>query len=154
MAAPVTSVTVNRRMLVALGVTVVAAAVVVPFAVSREPGGAAGPESAVSEYLAALGARDRGRLERLADPQNDAAGEITGRLERLGGGRLVVAGSSVTGTEADFQKRADISGSVDGASYTDKLWLHAYAAPWPHTGIRWFVVLGPNRNAHPKGTGS
>ncbi|MFG2043698.1 hypothetical protein [Dactylosporangium sp. NPDC048998] len=141
-------------MLIALGVVVVAAAVVVAFAVSRAPNGAASPESAVSEYLAALGARDRGRLERLADPENDAAGEITGRLERLGGGRLVVAGSSVTGTESAFLKSADISGSVDGAPYTNKLWLHAYAAPWPHSGIRWFVVLGPNRNAHPKGTGT
>jgi hypothetical protein len=140
-------------MLVALGVVVVAAAGVVAFAVSRAPAGAAGPESAVGEYLAALGARDRSRLERLADPEDDAAKDIAGRLERLGGGRLVVAGSSVADTESAFLKSADISGSFDGAPYTDRLWLHAYAAPWPHSGIRWFVILGPNRNAHPKGTG-
>ncbi|WP_433200744.1 hypothetical protein ACQP00_29320 [Dactylosporangium sp. CS-047395] len=141
----------SRRLKFAIGLAAVVVAGLVVFVVSRAPAGAGSPESAVDEYLAALDARDRDRLERLADPENDAAGEITGRLERLGGGRLVAAGSRVTGTESAFTKVADISGSIGGAPYADRLWLHAGAASWPHSGIRWFVVLGPNRNAHPKG---
>ncbi|MFI5916864.1 hypothetical protein [Dactylosporangium sp. NPDC051541] len=134
--------------LIVLGVVVAAAATT--FAVTRPPDGAASPESAVSEYLAALGARNRDHLQRLADPENDTTGEITARLERLGGGRLMVTSISVIGTESDVTKAADITGSVDGNPYTNRFWLHAYAATWPRDGLRWFVILGPNRNAHPK----
>ncbi|MGI5241399.1 hypothetical protein [Dactylosporangium sp. CA-139066] len=118
---------------------------VIVFVLQRGPDGAASPESAVSDYVAALKANDRGRLENIADPDHDASTEIPARLRQLGAGRLVVTGTAIGTTESDSQRPVDITGTVEGSPYSDRLWLYR------HDG-RWFIALGPNRNAHPKGT--
>lgn len=109
-------------------------------------GGSATPDAAAAEYVAALKAADSGRLERLADPDNDAKDEIVQRLRRLGGGRLVVERATVGDTESDHEKSVTFTGTLDGSPFSEQLWLHRH-------DDRWYLALGPNKNAHPKGTG-
>ncbi|MET7402228.1 hypothetical protein ABZS66_52985 [Dactylosporangium sp. NPDC005572] len=137
----------NRRVpLIAAAAVLLAGLVGLAVALARaDPGGAADPQAAVAGYVEALAAGDRGRLERLADPEHDAAAEITDRLQRLGAGRLVVTGVSIGSTESAAVRPADLTGLLDGAPFIDRIWLYR------HDG-RWFVALGPHRYAHPKGT--
>lgn len=138
----------RRRILLfaTAGVVVIAAVVVtLSLTVFRGPSGAPTPEAALGEYLAALDSGDRSRMEAIADPEHDTATEITRRLRELGGGRLTVKSTSVNRTEADHEMAATITGKLSGAPYTDTVWLDRH-------GDRWYVAIGPNRNAHPKGT--
>ncbi|MDG6107273.1 hypothetical protein Daura_31100 [Dactylosporangium aurantiacum] len=57
----------------------------------------------------------------------------------------MVTGTAIGATESDSQRPVDITGTVEGSPYSDRLWLYR------HDG-RWFIALGPNRNAQPKGT--
>ncbi|MFG2042003.1 hypothetical protein [Dactylosporangium sp. NPDC048998] len=135
----------RKLLLVVAGIVVLAAIGVTVYLVRRGPDGAASPESAVSEYVAALKAHDRGRLENIADPDHDAGGEISNRLEQFGDNKLMVTSTSIGDTESDATKRVDVVGTVNGAPFTEQLWLYRH-------DHRWFVALGPNRNAHPKET--
>lgn len=125
-------------------VGVLALVAVASFAVKGGPDGATSPELAVSGYVAAVKADDRDGLANLADPDHDSNTEITNRLRRYGG-RLAVTGVSIGSTESDSAKPADLAGTVDGAPYHERLWLYRH-------DDRWFVALGPDKNAHPKRT--
>jgi hypothetical protein len=57
----------------------------------------------------------------------------------------VVTGRSIGTTESAATRPADLAGTVEGAPCAERLWLYRH-------GARWFVALGPSRNAHPKGT--
>jgi hypothetical protein len=136
----------NRKLLlVAFGTIALIAAGAIFFLSPRGPAGADSPESAVTEYVSALQEHDPGRLAEIADPDHDATREIPARMRHFGSDELAVASTSISGTESDATKRADLAGTVNGASFTDQLWLY-------RRDDRWYVALGPNRNAHPKGT--
>ncbi|MEU7873909.1 hypothetical protein [Dactylosporangium sp. NPDC049140] len=131
-----------RRRAIA-GVAVIGAltvAGVIVLVLHRGPGGAASPQAAVAGYVAALGAGDRGRLEDIADPDHDASTEIPDRLRRLGSGRLVVTGTAIGTTESDHLRPVDITGTVEGSPYSERLWLYRH-------DDRWFIALGPHRDA-------
>src|SRR4051794_39989260 len=117
----------RRTALAGLAVTgalVAAGAIVLVVVLHRGPGGAASPESAVAGYVAALDANDRGRLADIADPDHDGSTEIPDRLRRLGSGRLVVTGTAIGTTESDSQRPVDITGTVQGSPYSERLWLY------------------------------
>jgi hypothetical protein len=137
----------RRNLVLVAAVVAVAVAVAVALLVGRQQGGQPTPQRAVAEYLAALRARDGGRMNRVAEPGHDASREIPDRVRRLGGGRFVVVSTQISDTASDHEKNATLTGTVAGAPYVDSVWLDRH-------GSRWYVVLGPNRNAHPKGTGA
>lgn len=101
------------------------------------------PDAVVAEYVAALRAADSGRLARIADPDDDSSAEIAHRLQTLGDGRLSVTLTRLHDTESDHMKSVTVQGTLDGSPYSEELWLHL-------RGERWYVLLGPNRNARPK----
>ena len=113
--------------------------------VTRGPNGAESPGATADAYLSALRDDDAKALEEIADPDHESAQEIKNRLARLGGDKLSGATFSIGSTESDANKPVQITGILDGQPYSETLWLYRH-------GKRWFVALGPQRNAHPKGT--
>jgi hypothetical protein len=140
---------VNRLRLIILAsiLVIVAVGVAIVVVARRDPGGMPTPEEAVAEYIESLRLRDRGRLERLADPEYIAGPEIDRRLAELGGGRLVIDDARINPTESEILKAAYLTGRLDNQPYTDKLWLDR------HDG-RWFIELGeykgPPGNREPR----
>ncbi len=128
----------------AILIAIAATAAIIMFA-TRGPHGTESPEATANAYVSALRNNDSSRLKDIADPDHDAAQEIKSRLAQLGGNRLSSTTISIGSTESAATKPAQITGILDGQPYTDELWLNRH-------GNRWFVALGPNRNAHPKGT--
>ncbi|MFB9236308.1 hypothetical protein ACFFWC_12230 [Plantactinospora siamensis] len=135
----------RRVVLTAAGVLVVVVAAVAVYLGTRGPRGAATPAAAVSAYTSGLAADDRHQLEQVADPDHDSRAEISARLSRFGGGKLQVTRTAFADTESDHTKSVQITGTVSGSDYVETLWLYRH-------DDRWFVALGPNKNAHPKGT--
>lgn len=132
---------ISRRLACALSAALVCALFVLTGCGSE--GGQPTPQAAITEYISALKAGDSGRLSKLADPNYDSSGEIKRRLQNLGNGRLIVVRTEIHDTESDHTKSVTVQGTLNGAPYSDDLWLY-------RSGDRWYVALGPNRNSHPK----
>lgn len=92
------------------------------------------PDAAVTTYLGALAANDVDRLTEIADDDTDTTAQAEDHLRRYGDGRLKISGTSVNDTEADHMKSATVTGTLDGAPYSGKIWLER------HDG-RWYVRL-------------
>lgn len=111
------------------GITVVVLA-------TRDQHGKPTPEAAVAEYVAALRAADADRLAQVVHPDSDAEAEIASRLQRLGGSALSVTRTTISDTESVSAKFAEISGTLHGTPYQDRVWLET-------CGESWCLRLGP-----------
>lgn len=131
----------SRRILVIALVAVVAiAGAVSGYLLLSAPSGADTAEIAVSEYISALNEHDKGRLERIADPDYDSAAEIDSRLRKLDGRRLQVSRLVIANVgEAGTLKTAEIIGTVTGEPFSETIQVNL-------RDNGWFVALGVPKN--------
>src|SRR4051794_271864 len=89
--------------------------------VTRGPHGAESPEATANAYISALRDNDAKALKDIADPDHKSAQEIKNRLAQFGGDKLSGVTFSIGSTESDANKSVQITGTLDGQPYSEKL---------------------------------